>query len=114
MKTIMKPLSTFEKEIKVHQEVLEFVPKDPNYRPKYLTLDQFLKTENYSSLWKQNQFWKKPVILDDFEIGYAGEDQNIYRLNNQQFRELLNSIDDFSPDIEKLSIEFVRLIKNIV
>ena len=110
----MKLLSTFEKEIKVNQEILEYTPKDPNYRPKYFSLDQFLKTEDYSSLWQQNQFWKKPVVLDDFEIGYAGEDQDIYKLNNHQFRELLSSIDGFSPDIEKLRDEYLKYIEYLV
>jgi len=106
---MQKLLSTFEKEINVNQEIICLSPKNFNFPCKYFTLDQYLHITNISDIWGELEKWK----LLKFDIDYIWEDEDIYKLDNQRFVELLDNVNSSQPDIEKLRIHYVNLIEKI-
>ena len=107
----MKPLSTFEKEINTNQEILSYTPKNSDYSAKYFALDHYLEIMDFSHLWDKKDNLELPK---DFDINYIWEDEDIYKLDNQNFINLLDTIENFNPDINRLRTEYLKLVETVI
>lgn len=100
----MNLLEILEKEVADNKKFICLTPYDMDFPFVYLSLTEYTKCENLSTLWEYKQ-GKRP---EEFEYSYVGEDSLINEISQYKFKTLIQNLDD-DTDFEKLTEKILKL-----